>query len=178
LLPVDDAVVLKPLDEWDARGLYGLVQANRATWGGRLAWARTLRSVEDAQAYLRTARRQYLDGQGCHWGVYEQGRLRGGVIQVRLDWANLATTLCCYLDGAAQARGLMTRACRTLLSHVFTVQGLHRVEVRVAPDDAPGRALAERLGFRAEAVLRGAYRAADSYRDRVVYGLLAADWRE
>jgi ribosomal-protein-serine acetyltransferase len=178
LLPVDDAVVLKPLDEWDPVPLYSLVQANRATWGSRFAWAEAQRSVGDARAYFRNMRRQYLDGRGCHWGLWEHGQLRGGIIEQRLDWANRATSLCYYLDGAAQNRGVMTRACRTLIGHAFAVQGLHRVEIRVPPDNTRGRALPERLGFRQEAVLRGACYRDGTYLDLVVYGLLAADWRE
>ena len=54
--------------------------------------------------------------------------------------------------------------------------GMHRVEIRAAPDNVRSRAIPERLGFSQEAVLRDAERFGDEYRDIILYAMLAPDW--
>jgi ribosomal-protein-serine acetyltransferase len=54
---------------------------------------------------------------------------------------------------------------------------LNRVGIEAAPNNPRSRALAERLGFREEGVLREAERFADDdYRDLVLYSMLASEW--
>jgi ribosomal-protein-serine acetyltransferase len=71
----------------------------------------------------------------------------------------------------------MTLAARALTDHAFRVWELNRVEIRVAPENRPSRAIPERLGFSEEGILRSVQRIEDDrYLDLVVYGMLAAGW--
>lgn len=70
----------------------------------------------------------------------------------------------------------MTAAVRALVSYAFDEGGLHRAEIRMTPENSRSRALAERLGFRQEGVLRQAERFGDQHRDLVVYATLAPEW--
>jgi ribosomal-protein-serine acetyltransferase len=71
----------------------------------------------------------------------------------------------------------VTRACRALIAHAFGELGVHRVTIRVAPDNVRSRAIPERLGFTKEATLREAGRTdGRGYVDLVVYGLLDREW--
>jgi ribosomal-protein-serine acetyltransferase len=76
-----------------------------------------------------------------------------------------------------QGRGTMTAAVRALVDHAFGEWGLHRVVIEAAVDNAPSRAVPERLGFREEGVRRAAERHGERYLDLVVYAMLAVDWR-
>jgi ribosomal-protein-serine acetyltransferase len=53
---------------------------------------------------------------------------------------------------------------------------LHRVEIRARVENARSRAVAERLGFKQEGVLRDEERVGDHYADRVLYAMLASEW--
>lgn len=75
-----------------------------------------------------------------------------------------------------QGKGLMTKACETLVRHAFEDLGLNRVEIRAAVDNRKSRAIPERLGFQQEGVLRDAEWLYDRYADLVVYAMLAKDW--
>ena len=65
---------------------------------------------------------------------------------------------------------------RALIEHAFVARELHRVVIRAGVGNARSRAVAERLGFTLEGVLRQAERYPDGrYIDLAVYGLLASE---
>jgi len=71
----------------------------------------------------------------------------------------------------------MTLAVRALIDHAFGAWELHRVMIQAGVGNARSRAVAERLGFTLEGVLREAERYLDGrYIDLAVYGLLASEW--
>jgi ribosomal-protein-serine acetyltransferase len=81
-----------------------------------------------------------------------------------------------WLDGDFEGHGIMTRACRAVLDDAFTRRGLRSVQVRVADGNGRSQRLAERLGFRKEAVIRKAERLPGGHADVLVYGMLASEW--
>jgi ribosomal-protein-serine acetyltransferase len=53
---------------------------------------------------------------------------------------------------------------------------MHRVEIRAAPDNYKSRAIAERLGFLQEGVLREAQFRNGCWYDLVMYSMLHDEW--
>ena len=81
---------------------------------------------------------------------------------------------------AASARGcgVGTRALRLLSRYAFEEHGLERLEVLVQPDNEPSLALAERVGFRREGLLRS-YTAVRGRRvDMVLLAMLRGELRD
>jgi ribosomal-protein-serine acetyltransferase len=171
----DDAR-LRLLDEADAGPLYALIDTNRAHLRQWLPWVDHEQSVDTTRAFLRSAAQQFADQRGGQYGIWQQDQLAGVVGQHAIDGANRSGAIGYWLGAVFQGRGLMTRACRALISHAFGDQGLHRVEIRVAPANRRSRAIPERIGFQQEGVLRDAEWLYDHYVDLVVYGMLADEW--
>ena len=70
----------------------------------------------------------------------------------------------------------MTSAVRELARYGFAELALRRIEIRTDVLNLASRAVAERLGFQLEGVLRQSYRvAADHYSDDAVYSMLASE---
>ena len=63
------------------------------------------------------------------------------------------------------------------MEHAFGPWDLQRISIEAAPENTRSRAVAERLGFREEGLLREAERVGSRMLDHVVYGLLAEEWR-
>ena len=171
----DDAS-LELLELRHADELYALTDKNRQHLRAWLPWVDNTRSIEDTKAFIRLTRKQLADDNGFQTAIRYRGAIVGVVGQHRVDRANRATSLGYWLAKDALGRGLMTDACRMYIEHAFQT-GLHRVEIRCAVENRRSRALAERLGFRAEGTIRHGEWLYDHYVDLVVYGLLAEEWR-
>ena len=80
-----------------------------------------------------------------------------------------------FINPTRRRRGLAGEAVRAMLDFCFGELGLHRAEALIDPDNAPSRALAEKLGFRAEGLLRDHLRVGDTWRSEMLYSLLRTD---
>lgn len=131
--------------------------------------------VETLRAYLKQRLLQFVNGEGYHLGIWYQDALVG-LLDYRLNWRSRSVELGYWLDAAMQGKGIVTQACRTMVRHAFEVHEVHKVVISCAIDNPRSRAVAERLGFLQEGILRHAVRLHDCYIDGVFYGLLAAEW--
>jgi ribosomal-protein-serine acetyltransferase len=171
---LSDELVLRSLEAQDARELYTVVEANRAHLSPWMPWAAG-QTLAGTEIFIRSAIRQERDHDGFQLAVVERGDICGVVGYHRLDHENDTTSVGYWLTAERQGRGLMTRAVGQLVSYAFDELDMHRIELRAAPDNTRSRALAERLGFREEGLLREAERFGDEYRDLILYALLAGD---
>ena len=78
----------------------------------------------------------------------------------------------------ARGQGFTAEALGLLSGWAFDDVGVRRVELRVDPDNAGSRRVAERAGFRAEGTVRQRFLHRGQPSDVVLYALLAADPRE
>jgi ribosomal-protein-serine acetyltransferase len=169
---LSDGVLLRPLEEADGEELYALVEENRPHLARWMPWAAG-QTREGATAFIRKAIKQEQDEDAVQVAMLVDGAIVG-VLGHEIDRQNSSTTIGYWLAAQHQGKGLMTAAVERLVSHAFDELNLNRVELEVAPDNSRSRALAERLGFREEGVLREAERFAEGdYRDLVVYSMLA-----
>lgn len=169
---------LDVLHEREAEELFALVDANRPYLRRWLPWLDQNTEVEHTRAFIRAARKQHDDGNGFTCGIRLRGRLVGVVGLHGIDRVNRKTSLGYWVAQPDQGRGIVTRACRALLSYLFDELGLNCVEIGCAPGNAKSAAIPERLGFVREGRLREREWLYDHYVDHVVYGMLASEWRQ
>ncbi|MET0730523.1 MAG: GNAT family protein [Solirubrobacterales bacterium] len=172
---LSDGVQLRSLTEADVKELYALIEANRSYLAPWMPWAAG-QTVDGTAEFVRKSIKQEADDDGFQVAVIVDGAI-AGVLGHEVDRENRTTTIGYWLAEDQQGRGLMTAAVKRLLEHAFDELRLNRVGIEVAPNNPRSRALAERLGFREEGVLREAERFADDdYRDLVLYSMLASEW--
>ena len=168
-------LILRTLQPRDAPAMFQLIQASRGRLRRWLAFIDATRSPADAAAFVRGAILQARSGVGHHFALRVAGAL-AGVIGYRQPDAYPTLQIGYWLGEGYEGRGLMTAACRTLVSHAFAA-GAHRVEIRAATGNDRSRAVAERLGFRLEGVLREAESLpGPGWVDHCVYGMTVGDW--
>jgi len=176
-IPVDGEIDLDIVDEGDAVDLYALTDRNREYLRRWLPWVDGTRSVADTRAFIERSREQVRLGQGFQACIRYRGELAGVIGFVYVDEANRRAEIGYWISEAAQGRGIMTRACQTLVRFAFESLRLNRVEIRADVDNRRSRAIPERLGFAQEAVLREAAITKDRYIDLAMYALLRSSWK-
>ncbi len=80
-------------------------------------------------------------------------------------------------DVEVRGRGLATEAVMLMLDYAFGELRLHRVTVRVAPENEPSLLLFRKVGFVLEGRMREVMRRRDGYGDLLVFGLLEDEYR-
>ena len=172
---LSESAHLRPLDDEDAGELYELIAANRSYLAQWMPWAPD-QTYDGTLSFVRETKRKADAGEGLELGLIDDGSIVGMAGLHVAEPDNHGARVGYWLAEDRQGRGLVTRAVSALLSHAFEEWRFNRVELRAAPDNVRSRAVAERLGFVEEGLLRGAERIAGGYRDLVLYAMLAADW--
>jgi ribosomal-protein-serine acetyltransferase len=176
-LPLDEERRLRLCEPFDTEELHSVIEANREHLSEWMPWARD-QTIEGTADFIERSARELSSHTGLQLAIVDCGAIVGVAGVHRLDWENRTASLGYWLAEEAQGRGTATLAARALAAHVFDVWRLNRVEIRAAVENWPSRALAERLGFNQEGVLRQAARVGERFVDHVVYALLASEWRE
>jgi ribosomal-protein-serine acetyltransferase len=170
-----DGAALRPLAATDVRDLHDLIAANRAHLRPWLPWAD--QDEPTTAAFVHRAIAAAARREGLHLAIVANGSIAGVCGFHAISWAHGSASVGYWIAEAAQGRGTVTRAVRALVDHAFTDLGLHRVELRTAPDNLRSRAVATRVGFTQEGTLREGERFGDRFADSVVYSVLAPEWR-
>jgi ribosomal-protein-serine acetyltransferase len=171
-LAISDAAYLRLLDKDDARTLHALIEANRARLARWLPWAAT-QTFEDTLGFIRRTEEQTAANDGFQTAIICEGDLAGVIGYVGINWQNRSTSIGYWLGERYQGKGTMTKAVSVLVDHALSTWKLNRVEIRAGVENRSSRAIAERLGFRQEGILRQAELIEGRYLDCVVYSMLA-----
>ena len=168
-------VRLEPLslDHVDA-----LIEASKDGELWRL-WYTSIPEPSGMRAYVETAlaRRDsgvampfvVRDAQGAIVGSTRFGHMEPENRRLELGWTWYAKRV--------QRTALNTEAKRLLLGHAFEVLGCGAVEFRTSWFNHASRAAIARLGAKQDGVIRNHLRMPDgSYRDTVVFSILASEW--
>jgi ribosomal-protein-serine acetyltransferase len=175
-LRVSDSVELRQLDRDDAEELTFLIDHNRAYLREWLPWLDNSIDVRDTARFIGRSVEQAEDDNGLTLGIIYKGHMAGIVGQHYVDSLNRRTEIGYWLDAAHQGRGIVTRAVACLVDYAYREQDCNRVILQCASGNLKSRAVAERLGFVQEGILREAEWLYDHYVDLVVYSMLKRTW--
>jgi ribosomal-protein-serine acetyltransferase len=166
---------LRPLEIWNAAEFAAHMDRAREHIRPWVGPSFVTENVEGASRTLsRYAERTAQDGPRI-FGIWEGGVLVGGVMFVEFNATAGTCEIGCWLEPAAESRGLITMSCRALVEWAFRVRGIHRIEWRCRADNARSSEVAKRLGMTFEGVLREAWKVGDTFHDKQVWSLLSSD---
>jgi ribosomal-protein-serine acetyltransferase len=168
-------VTLRPFELNDADEMYALIEANRAYLTPWLPWA-SASTHDQTVDFIRRGLRQRTESNGIQSAITVNGAIAGNIGVHAIDWAHRSTSIGYWLAEGHQGRGVMTAAVRAYVNHAFSEWQLERVVLRAAVENARSRAVAERVGFVLEGVLRHAELVGDRWHDLATYSILSAEW--
>ncbi len=175
-LHLDDELALRLRERHHAEEYFRRIDADRAHLARAFAWGSTA-TLEKVRGWVAAGLEQFRGGDGWAADLCWRGRVVGSMHLHFLDRAGGSTEIGYWIASAYEGRGLITRAIRGLLRHFYLGRGLAHVSIGLDPRNARSYAVAERLGFQPEAVLRRAHIGADgNLADLAFFGLLREEW--
>ena len=173
---IDDETEIRLFTEQHADLLFAVVDENREHLREWLPWVDDTKTADDTRKFIRSSVEQFAANEGFAAGLWYRGELAGTIGFHRIDWMNRKAEIGYWVSAAFQGKGIVTRAARALVDYTFDDLGLNRMEIRCAEGNKKSRAIAERLGFRQEGILRQSALLYDHYVDMVIYGMLKEEW--
>lgn len=161
----------------DAPDLFKLVDSSREHLRRWLPWLDDNKSVKDSESFIRSSLAQETSNNGFQAGIWHDGQLAGVIGLNGINWRDRQTMIGYWLGIEYQGQGIVTGACEALLKYAFEILGLNRVVIRAAEGNAKSIAVAKRLGFSCEGLLRENEWLYDHYLDMFVYAMLAKDFK-
>ncbi|MGW2180877.1 GNAT family N-acetyltransferase [Streptomyces sp. NPDC001732] len=173
----DDGAELRPLEIWQAQEFLTHMDRARELVDPWIPFASFATDLESARALLRRYAEKQAADTGRLYGIWLDGTLVGGVLFRIFDAESGNCEIGCWLEPAAQGRGLITRASRKLIDWAVHERGMHRVEWIASAANRRSVAVAERLGMKRDGVLRESYLYRGERHDSEIWSVLAHEWR-
>lgn len=177
VIPIDDETELRLPIEEDAQEVWDAIVANMDRFEAYMDWLSQVKSLEDELAFIRTRRVELAEGRAVQFFVWHRGVFAGSIGTVFVDRNNDRAEIGYFVVREAEGTGLAYRSVSALIDHLFEVEGMHRVSVRIMPENQRSIALARRLGFGFEGIQRESYKVRGEHRDLEVHSILASEWR-
>lgn len=158
--------------EEDAAELFATVQANRAHLRPWLIWVDGTLKEEHSLEYIRAAKQEQNDQQSMAFGIFSNNRLVGGLGMHQWDRRLKKAQMGYWLAKAEEGKGILSLCAGVFLDYLFDKLQLNKVELHYLVSNVRSSAVAARLGFKVEGILRDSFLMNGSFHDLVVAGLL------
>lgn len=130
-----------------------------------------------AAAFIERQHDRARSGAGYSFAIESSGRAVGQIGLWLRDREYGRATIGYWIRPSARGAGAASRALACLVEFAWTLPELERLQLVVEPWNLASTRTAERVGFRAEGVLRGWERVGNERRDMLSYALLRDDPR-
>jgi ribosomal-protein-serine acetyltransferase len=178
MIPVDDNISLEFLEEAHASSLLDLVNANRSYLKEWLPWVDGMTTVENFRQYISAAKKQASEKTDFGYAIMLDNNIAGRIGMHHINRQNKIGEIGYWLDNGLQGRGIISKCCRALINHGFTELGLNRIEIKCGVGNDKSRAIAEKLHFKQEGILRQSEWLNGKFIDLYLYAMLRGEWEK
>ena len=178
IIELEGGAELRPIRLEDAEELYAVVDRNRDRLYRWLGWTGPHYSIDDTRRFMGERIAEFADRESLTMTIRRHGELCGAIALHRIDRRHRNTSIGYWIDAAQEGKGIVTTACRAIVTEGFRSLGLHRIEIRCGAWNHRSSAVPRRLGFVEEGILREAEWLHDRWVDLRVFSMLSQDWNK
>lgn len=175
-IPVDKELKLEFLEEPHAGALFNLIDSNRIHLRQWLPWVDSMKTVENTRAYIINCKKQFDEGTDYGFCIMYQDKMAGRIGLHHINRQNRIGEIGYWLADGLQGNGIVTKCCAALINFGFTKLDLNRIVIKCAVGNDRSRAIAEKLSFKKEGILRQAEWVNGKFLDLYQYSLLKEEW--
>ncbi len=176
MLLVNDDIILKNFTEENAAELFAVVNNNRAHLRPWLVWVDATLREEHSLEFIRNARQEQYDQQSISFGIFKKGKIIGGIGMHQWDRPLRKAQIGYWLIQEEEGKGILYQSAKVFIQYLFDQLQLNKIELHHLPSNTRSAAVAKRLGFILEGIIRDSFLINGSLQPLVVNGLLRKEW--
>ena len=175
-ISVDEIISLEILEGIHAESLLNLVNANRNYLKQWLPWVDYMVTLENSKNYISDCKRRATEKTDFSFAIIINKNIVGRIGLHHINYPNRIAEIGYWLADGLQGRGIIFKSCKTLINHAFNELGLNRIEIKCGIGNNKSRAIAEKLQFKQEGILRQAELLNGKFIDLYLYAMLKEEW--
>jgi ribosomal-protein-serine acetyltransferase len=175
-ITADESISIVSLNNSHAPALLELVNANRLHLRQWLPWVDYMNTVGDFENFIAMSEKREAAGTDIGAMILYNGVAAGRIGMYDIHAQNKIGAIGYWLGEAFTGKGITTKACRAFIQHCFTQLDVNRIEIKCGTGNDKSLAIAERLGFKKEGVLRQAELLYGNFIDLYLYSMLKTEW--
>ena len=176
-IQVDEIISLEMLEDIHAESLLNLVNANHPYLREWLPWVDHMVTVENSKTYIGDCKRRATEKTDFSFAIIINKNIVGRIGLHHISRPNKIGEIGYWLADGLQGRGIISKSCKALINHAFTALGLNRIEIKCGIGNDKSRAIAEKLQFKQEGILRKAELLNGKFINLYLYAMLKEEWQ-
>ena len=173
---LSDRAELRLPELYQAEEIFAVCDRNRQHLHPWMGWIGETKSPDDIRKWIVKVREQMARDDGFQTGIFYDGRYVGGCGFVYMHGPSRRCEIGYWVDQDHQGKGLVTMGCAALIDYAIDRRGFNRVEIRCDPRNGRSAAVAQRLRFKLDGVLRQNTITCGQMVDMAVWSILASEW--
>jgi ribosomal-protein-serine acetyltransferase len=173
-----ERLLISNYQEGDGNEFYQLLLSNCDHLQEEIGETKTLKTVEDAEEYVRIKRIAWLSRERLvpKIVVKSTGRMIGQ-LWIEPKWDRMIFEIGYFVEEKSQGYGYVTEAVKKMIEFLFTGLGANKLEIHAKATNTRSTGVAKRCGFTKEAQLRERGRTNEGeIVDLEIYGLLRSEF--
>ncbi|MBN9483434.1 MAG: hypothetical protein BGO70_13210 [Bacteroidetes bacterium 43-93] len=175
---IDDSLLLRSYQLEDAAELFRSVNESRAHLRPWLVWVDATQKQEHSMQFIQQSLVQQHNQEALALGIFHNRKIIGGIGMHHWDHVLEKAQLGYWISKEFEGRGIIHRCMLRFIDFLFDKVNLNKIELHFIPANKRSAAVAERLGFKIEGIIRDSYVQNGRFTDLVVTGLLKAEWKK
>jgi len=176
-IQVDENITLEFLQEIHAESLFNVVYSNREYLREWLPWVDNMQTVANFSHYISDSKKRAAEKTDFGFAIILDKNIIGRIGMHHINQQNKIGEIGYWLADGQQGKGIVTNCCMAMIKFGFTELQLNRIEIKCGVGNHRSRAIAEKLKFREEGILREAEWLNGKFIDLHLYAMLKEEWR-
>lgn len=175
-LYINNDIVLEPLSPAHAGPVFDLIEANRSHLSEWLTWVERMQNRADFEQFVEDSGRRADEGFEAPFVILYKGEIAGRIGIYYINKPFRFGSIGYWLGEKFQGKGIIVQSSEAITEYGFNALGLNRIEIRCAVGNDKSRAVAERLGFQHEGIMRDGEFLNGAFIDLHVFSMLKKEW--
>ena len=166
---VDDEITLRRFSHDYDQARYDNIVASREHLLPWLPWAHFYKDFKEMPEFINGQIQKYDSNEILGYDIIYKGQAVGGIDLHNISSENNRAEIGYWLGKDFTGKGIASRATQAIIDYAFDTLKIHRILIRAATKNTASCAVAERLGFTKEGMLKDEQLLDDIYYDTSVY---------